>query len=260
MMKGSFSYTILFLIFALIANASFIRSETAEIELKEAQATYQRAVEASTFWEREEEINKALSLFHALYLDNPHSSYLNEVLGDLYLQLNEYPWAILHYERSLWEGGGGINILTNLKEAKERMGISEFKLDEENMTHRLVLFSRHPLLLLGALCLAFISLSCAIWFPFPVIRKGAFAFLLILIALLGSTLFYYYFSPLEGILVQSTGLYREANIDQLKRMEEPLLAGSKVEILNVSTDGQWLKIRGEAVGYIPIQAVQPILY
>lgn len=258
-MQGFFFSNILFILFALITNASFIRSEAVEMGLKDAQATYQRAVEASTFSEREEGLNKALSLFHSLYLDNHHSSYLNEVLGDLYLQLNDYPWAILHYERSLQQGGGGINILTRLKEAKERVGISELKLEEEIMTHRLFSLSRHPPLLFGALCLAFISLSCAIWFPLPVIRKGAFALLLIFIALWGSSLFYYYFSPVEGILVQSTGLYREPNIDQIQKVEKPLLAGTKVEILKVSTDGQWLKIRGEAVGYIPIQALQPIL-
>lgn len=257
-MKASFFSNLLFSASLLIANFSSIRAESAEAVLKEAQATYQRGGEASNFWEREEEFNQALSLFQSLFVDAPQSSDLNEVLGNLYLELNVYPWAVLHYERTLWQGGGGANLLSNLREAEERLGISDFTSREGKWNNRLRSFFRHTPLVLGSLSLAFFSLSCAIWFPSSVVRKGAFVFLLAFFILGGSHLFFYYFSPVQGVIIQSTGLYREPNQDLFQLMTQPLQVGSKVEILKVSPDGQWLKIKSRSEGYIPIQALQPI--
>lgn len=108
--------------------------------------------------------------------------------------------------------------------------------------------------------LAFITCSSTIWFRFSWIRKLAVASAFLLLIFLSNFLFYYYFTPLEGILIKTTGLYRAPDLNQAQLTNQPLLEGSKVEILQMTADGNWLKIANSTgvVGYIPTTSLRSL--
>jgi hypothetical protein len=78
--------------------------------------------------------------------------------------------------------------------------------------------------------------------------------------MLGNVLGSYYLTPLDGIIVSSTGFYREPDEQQPQLTNEPLLAGTKVQILQSSSTGDWLKISDSTglVGYVPASQIRII--
>ncbi len=75
-----------------------------------------------------------------------------------------------------------------------------------------------------------------------------------------NAIIFYYLTPIEGILVVSSGIYRGPNWNQPQLSNEPLLAGSKVRVLQAVSDGNWVKITNShgMIGYIPISNLRLI--
>ncbi len=70
----------------------------------------------------------------------------------------------------------------------------------------------------------------------------------------------FYLTPIEGILIAPTGLYRDANWQQPQLLSMPLLEGIKVNVLDIKDEGKWLKIETPTgvVGYIPSSSIRII--
>lgn len=225
--------------------------------LKEAHANYQQGERENSYHERNLAFNRALSLYQTLNQQYPQSANLDQALGDTYFQLNEYPWAILYYQRALKEKFNDPLLLSRLKNAQEKIGISIDRNSANN--HFLLSLSQNMLPLFTAILITFLAFTSIIWFPSPWMKKWVAASTILLCLLIGNSLFFYYFSPLEAIVVKTTGFYRAPDWNQSQLTNDPLLAGSKVQILQMTEDGNWLKIeRNGLIGYVPIENLRSI--
>lgn len=226
--------------------------------LQDAHANYQQGEKATTYEERKLAFNRALFLYHSLEPDIPNA-HLDQALGDTYFQLGEYAWAVLYYQRALKKNSQNISVVSHLKEAQQKLGVSPL-MNEENKIESFFPLSKQFKLLFWVILVTFLTFSCTIWFPFTWIRKLAIVCAVFLGLLLANLLFVYYSTPVEGILIKTTGFYRAPTWNQPQLTDQPLLAGSKVKILQITNEGEWLKIENSAemIGYIPSAVLRPI--
>ncbi len=185
---------------------------------------------------------------------------MDRAIADSYFQLGEYPWAILYDERALRK-----------KSRQSTLKIPSRKSSRETRAHLFApanfpqsadLFFITPAtfrIIFLVSSFTFSICSAAIWFPHYAIRKIAASSAILLLVFFITLLFSYYFIPLEGIIVRSTGFYRNPNLQAAQLTKEPLLAGSKVRILQTA-NGDWLKIadQQELIGYVPAANIRMI--
>jgi tetratricopeptide (TPR) repeat protein len=221
--------------------------------LQEAQTSYQQGEKATTYEERKLAFNHALSLYLTLEQEAP-SADLDQALGNTYFQIGEYAWAILYYQRALKQDPQNSLLFSHLKEAQKKLGLSEEQYPYQKKGIKpFFILSQQFQLLFWVIFFTIVLFSCTIWLSFPWIRKVAMGSAALLALLLANFLFFYYFTPLEGILVKTAGLYRAPDWNQPQLTNEPLLAGSKVQVLQTTSDGNWLKIENPqgTIGYLP---------
>ncbi len=243
-----------------------LKSLIVEDTLHEANLSYQKGEQATTFEERKQAFNRALYLYSlAEQKIHPHQASLDQAIGDSYFHLGEYAWAILYYERALKEQPVDPLLMIHLKKAQAKLGLSSFTPSSYTSRKFLLLKSfflppKRFELFFWITLITFFMCSAALWFSFSWIRTLA-AICLVLIALfLSQMLFSYYFIPIEGIIITSTGLYRNADQSQPQLTNEPLFAGSKVQVLQITAEGNWLKIEDSAglIGYVPATTIRLI--
>lgn len=225
---------------------------------QEAQAYYQEGELATTYEERKLAFNHAWFLYQTLATKSD-SFTLNQALADTSFQLGEYAWAILYYQRALKENRNQPLILSHLQQAQQKLGLS-YRVEPTN-TNDLIPFSHFAQQfswLLWLIASSFLTISLAIWFSW--MRKLAIFCTSLLFLFLGNMLFVYYFTPIEGIVIKTTGIARAPNWSQPQLTQQPLLAGSKVQILQMTKDREWIKIENSegVIGYIPITHIQSI--
>lgn len=236
---------------------------TSEDILQEAQKSYQQGEQAVTYEERKLAFNRALFLYSALEKQITHSSAsLDQALADTYFQLEEYPWAIVYYQRALKQQSTNSLLLSHLEKAQQRLGLptSSYKSPPNPLVDPFFALARQSQLLFWVILITFLVFSTAIWFPYSWIRNLAISCAILLSFLLGNLLFFYYFTPLEGILIKTTGFYRAPDWNEPQLTSQPLLAGSKIQILQMTANKDWLKIATSTgiVGYIPATSLRPI--
>lgn len=192
---------------------------------QEANQSYQQGLTAITYEERKKAFNLALSLYHQVdQTTEGGSSALNQALSETYFQLGEKAWATLYEQRAL---------------------------KKDPLEHNLWFW----------FCLlTFLICSLAIWFSYRWLRKLAMSCAILVFLGLACLLFLHYFTPLEGILVKSTGFYRAPDEKQPQLTATPLSAGSKVRVLQMTSEKDWLKIEDATgvVGYIPTATLRLI--
>lgn len=223
-----------------------------EETLEKANAYYQKGKQATSFEEQQRAFNQSLFLFNQLERETKGSiPNIHFMLADNYIQLREYPWAILYYQRALKQDPDNPLINSHLENIQKRLGLpthppSSFKQGLFSLLYK-------SNLLFWAILITFFTCSAAIWFSYPWIRKMAIISLMLLALLLCQFGFFYYSTPLEGILIHPSGFYRIPDENQSQLTDRPLLAGSKVKILQISENGDWLKIENanDVIGYLP---------
>lgn len=234
--------------------------------LHQANTAYQQGEKATSFEERRLAFNQALYHYHlAEQQVGQRSSLLNKAVGDSFFQLEEYPWAVLYYQRALKSDPHNSLVLSQLNRAYEKLGLPPPVSSSNTLKQTLLLepfftlSQRFKWFFWSALA-AFLICSLVIWRPSPRIRKIALGFLIITGLIAGNVLYSSYFTPLDGIIVSSTGFYREPDDLQPQLTNEPLLAGTKVQILQSSSQGDWLKIADSTglVGYVPAARIRII--
>ena len=246
-----------FLIFSMLWIFALWGS-TEEI-LQEANESYQQGEQATTYQERQLAFNRALFLYSTLeqQIKSP-SAGLDQVLADTYFQLGEYAWAILYYERALKKKHLPL-VLSHLEQAQKKLGLSP-STDQRGENQPFLSLPQQLQLIFWMSLMTFFVCSSAIWLNSPWTRKFATGSVVVLLLLICHLLFIYYSAPLEGILIKSTGFYRAPHENQSQLTNQPLLAGSKVQILQVTQNGEWLKIKDSegVVGYIPLASLRSI--
>lgn len=236
--------------------------------LQEAQANYTAAEKTNTIVQRKEAFNKALSLYTKIE-ENPNTASNNNGklyydIANNYFQLEEYPMAILYYYRALALRPSDEKVRQNLTFTLNKLGLDGptkpsafdqllFFHTQYSFSERMQLFFIFGLLLLGCA-------SAYLWQPQHWL-KHMLLFLGILCALfLLSVSYTRYFSSVNGIMIHTTSLYRDAGEQYAKVSDQPILPGVKVQVLEVLQNGTWLKILSPTneVGYVPATVIRVI--
>lgn len=232
--------------------------------IQEAYASYSTGETSDTISQRKEAFNRALALYTQLAEHSPKYGdgklYYN--IANTYFQLEEYPWAILYYYRALalrpTDEKVKHNLAMGLKklEIVEPLGPSTFQSlffwhNNLSLPERLQLLFLLGILLLGCA-------SIYIWWRQSWLIYVILVLLVCWVAILFSVAYTRYFSPIEGVLIHTTALYRDAGEQYAKVTDQPVLQGMKVRVLDVLHEGRWLKIytpSGE-IGYVPYTTIR----
>ena len=247
-------------IFIFFLNPLFASNINPSSISQEAYDAYTQGERADCASMRATYFNKALSLYKELNkYSNSGELYYN--IGNTYFQLGEYALAILYYQKSLIQLPRNNKVKGNLLIAQEKAGI---KYKDETKISRLLFFFHTSLskeerqkifIFTGTLSLVFWSLY--IW-----IRDNRIKLLSIIFSLFFSIFFIslfwtIYFSANEGVIIKSSMLRRDAGEHYESVADMPVLAGSKVKILDITTDAKWVEIanlNGD-VGFVPNEAI-----
>lgn len=239
----------------------------AKAQLKEAYAHYVKGEKATTIGERRDAFNQALSLYTDLETkcDTKFGTgklYYN--IANSYFQLGEYSWATLYYYRAIGLRPRNEKIEQNLDVTLNKLGVVKKK---DVSVFKKIFFFHHYLSPPERLQLFFVfaivgvlSSSFYIWIGQGWQKRVGVVATILSLAILLSLGYSHYLTPIEGVIVRSTALYRDAGEHYAKVIEEPVLSGNKVEVLDVLQGGRWLKVMTPEgnLGYIPQEAIRVI--
>ncbi|CUI17884.1 putative membrane protein [Candidatus Protochlamydia naegleriophila] len=233
--------------------------------IQEASASYRAAEEASTFQERKNGFNRALTLYQ--YIESQPgvaSADLDQALANSYFQLGEYAWSILYNERALQLDPYNPTIIEHLVHAQKKLGLPPSSLspswvDTLLLRSALSLPARFQLFFYTALA-AILLATVLIWIPSSYIKKLVYLTGLLTLALAINLMISFYFTPLYGIFISSTALYRAPSFQETQLTNLPFAVGSKVRIIQSEEQGFWLKVMDQngLVGYVPASDIRLI--
>jgi tetratricopeptide (TPR) repeat protein len=242
-------------------------TEKTKREMASAYKDYERGETAKSLGERREAFNQALKLyteFETQYGPNFGDGVLYYNIANSYFQLEEYPMAVLYYYRALQLMPRDEKASNNLQVTLGKLGIEPK--NETSVFQRIFFFHTHlslpeRLQLFSLFAIAALILSSAfIWQRRMWMKKVIFLLALFSSVMLISLGYSHYLAPIEGVIIRSTGLFRDAGFQYAKVVEDPVLSGNKVEVVDVLEEGKWLKVLTPDghLGYIPSESVRII--
>jgi hypothetical protein len=253
------------LVFASIVSALFRQDPSSSLE--EAETNYKAGESATTSEGRERAFNRALELYASLeetYHPTMGNGKLYYNLANTFYQLEAYPWALLNAYRAQALRPRDERVQTTIDKAKENLKLSH---TAESSPFQSLLFFHTKFSLperIQIFCffvfLAFLTFSLCIWSE----KKGWRAVGVVCTAAsalwLASLGYSYYLAPIEGVLIRSTLLYRDAGKQYAPVNQEPVPSGEKLSILDTAARGEWLKVEtpDETIGFIPADSVRLI--
>jgi tetratricopeptide (TPR) repeat protein len=270
-MKKTFLYYLSRLFFFLVGVCLVILLslffQSGNEKLKEANEKYIEGEKAQTIASRQQAFNHALTIYTELesqYHPKFGNGKLYYDIANTYFQLGEYPWAVLYYYRAMALMPREERVQRNLLLAKDKLGVTEtftpsvfrkifFFHEYLSLPERLQLFFVLSLI-------AFVFCSCYMWFKTNWLKYVVAISTILAIVFLLSIGYTRYFSPLEGVLIHSADLYRDAGFQYAKVTDQPIFSGTKLRVLSVSPDGKWLKVLtpGAQVGFVSNDAIRLI--
>lgn len=234
---------------------------------KQADEAYSAGEKASTIAQRQDSFNQALKLYEELestYNPTFGDGKLYYNIGNTYFQLEEYPWAVLYYYRAQALRPRDSRIVQNLEITQNKLGLkpqaAETSIFQKILFFRTYLSLPEQLQLLFVLgILLLVLLSVRIWTHYS-LKYAIYLVSIFWIIMLVNVAYTRYYAPIEGVILKSAALYRDAGEEYAKVSGKPILEGSKVQVVDVVQDGKWLKVlspTGE-VGYLPLTTVRII--
>ena len=230
----------------------------AQRRIVEAQQWYQTGEEADIVAERRAAFNRALDLFTTLEAEEGgDSGALNFNIANSYFQLQEYPRALLFYERARRTLPRESKVRQNLAIAREQLGIVEkrrspFTIERFSGARWFSLSERLTLLALLASAATIVG-SLAVWRYRPWIYRSAMVSAVAAAVVLLSVTIERYVSPVRAVVIEATLLYRDSGRQYARVQQEPVLSGTTVQVIEVEKQGRWLRVitpQG-TMGYIP---------
>lgn len=236
-----------------------VEANESEIFEQDAYETYVEGEKAKTIAERKTDFNKALGLYMKLdVMYNPEfgTGKLFYDIANSYFQVEEYPWAILYYNRSLKLMPRNERVAHNLAVALQKAGIQSSSFvtiyDQAFYFHnKFALPERLRLFFIfGIILLVLISLS--IWNPSRKLKIPIIIAALCCGAMLISVAYTRYFAPIDAIVIEATPLYKDAGTQYATVSELPVMPGNKVQVLDIRYNGEWLKVLDPSgnLGYV----------
>lgn len=220
-----------------------------------AYAMYKQGEQAATPEARRKAFNEALTLYLLEEPENP-SALLAFDIANTYYQLNQYGYAILYYNKALKEEPRNEMVLTNLSLALQKAQVpaqAPSIVDDYLLYfHYKLSHNERAIFVLFVLFASFIIWSVHIWMPQPYLPKIGLICLWLGAFFALSLIWSDFFTNPEAVVVKPTALKRDAGQEYAAISAPPALAGTKVTVLSVEKDGNWMRVRLPSgdVGYI----------
>ncbi len=224
---------------------------------------YQEGERASNAQERKVAFNEALTLYLQMEGENPSPKLCYDI-ANTYYQLNEYGYAILYYNKALSENPRFSEARNNLQIALQKANIQE---SGPNIFQSYLFFwhykmshNEKQITVLFLFFIAFTLFSVYLWVPQLVLKKVALLCIWVSLFFVASIVWADYFTAREAIVVKPVALRRDAGDQYAAVVGTPALSGTKVTVLQVLSDGNWLKVRapGGQEGYVSKEYVRVI--
>jgi tetratricopeptide (TPR) repeat protein len=262
-MRGNYlkKFRLLFFLFY------FFTSLSAEDTLQQAYESYVAGGNADNLFQRQTAFNRALALYKQVEQELHESNKIGPLyynIANTFYQLGDFPRAIWYYERALTFMPHDARIQTLMDQAREKLDAPPYVSQQTwvdvilglrifSIFERLYLF-----FIFGLITLILISIF--IWYRIPIFKIFFSLTSAIALYFLISALYTNYFSPVEGVLISSTGLYREAGSQELVFSDRVLIRGTKVKVLEIQENGKWLKIKTPdgQLGFVPFEVIRII--
>lgn len=222
-----------------------------ENALKEGYAAYEKGLKASQLQEQQRSFQLALKLLQPV-ANNCVSSHLFLTLGNIYYQLEQYPWAILSYYRALHINPGNRAARQNLKQLLEEQKIIPidfypfwshfFVWQKISSVKQMVMVISYSFLLV------FFFASLWLWLKKEWMKKFFFALSIIWIYLASNLIYHQYGAPTEGVVIQPTFMRLGPGDNYAKINTYALSPGSKVIIEEEKREGDWIVIQLPSLG------------
>ena len=213
---------------------------------------YREGEEATVITEKERLFNEALDFFEKKKSDLKKSSELALAyydLGNTFFQLEQPAMAIYYYYLAEETGKSPKELEKNMSEALKLLGVRKGKIISGD-NDCLVIFSAVLLILSVPLFLLSRRGSYFFWtgifFCFSGLVVGGAAWLL------------FYFTPLQGVLIEPATI-RTGPGEQYPYLDlEPLLAGYLIDAYDLSADGKWVKVEDDQkrMGFIELSKIR----
>lgn len=235
--------------------------------LEEAYASYNAAEKTSNMVERQKLFNQSLKLYSELeeeYQPRNGNGRLYYNIGNAFYQLEAYPWAILNYYHARDLSPRDERVELSLRRALAKLNLPP---DQESTPFESIFFAHTQLSLQERIQLFFLlavlavaAFSVYIWTEKRLWRSVGIVFSLITVALMLSLAYSYYAAPIEGVLIRSTLLYRDAGTQYAPVSEDPAPSGQKLSVLGVGAGGRWFKVETSerTVGFVPAESLRLI--
>lgn len=215
--------------------------------LATANDAYRRGIYADTIYDRERELNEALSIYSAVesesVLDLSNGRFYH-MMGDLMQELHADAAALLYYYRAEKLQPNDQVVRDQINRLREGLGLPKEErvkaFDRLFFIHRLIPLPLRLQLLFASGIAALLLWSAVVWLKQG--RAGAIIMTGFLALLLVSVLYQRYAEPLEGVLVEAALLTREPDSPDDWVTEEPTPKGMRVKVLDISEGGKWLEI------------------
>jgi tetratricopeptide (TPR) repeat protein len=259
-----FGLGIVFVIFIHLIVSQF---DTVDQELNQSYAAYEKGEQASDIATRKEAFNQSLSIYKHLettYSPEFGNGKLYYNIANNYFQLSEYPQAVLYYLRAKNLMPRDEKVQNNLDKTLNKLGVKqesqESVFDKVFFFHnRLSLPERLQIFFILS-TLLFILASTYIWRPFFGLKAFIAITSLVALLLFFSIFYTQFISPSYAVILKANLLYQDAGQQYANVLDEPILPGTEVKVLEVIKEGKWIKIATPdgTVGFIPYESLQVI--
>lgn len=235
--------------------------------LDRAQNEVLIAKTASTPQEKQEAINlalKSLLLFEKEGLEETYYAPFLVNIGRLFSALEQHPWAMLYYQRAKRVDHRNPEVDSLIQQTAKKLFLEdEMVRPEENdswIQRGFTLFSISQWLFSSFvfLILAALFYSIYVWThqkKFLLIGHFPFTISLFLFSIVS---LFYYFSPIEAVMIEASSYYESPNDLAAKVKDFPLLAGESVEVIATKENGLWLQIRTSdgTIAFVPYKKIR----
>jgi tetratricopeptide (TPR) repeat protein len=230
---------------------------SAEQSLDVAYSNYIQGLNANTVKERNEHLNRALTLYKQAestsgLTDDQGRLYYN--IGNSYFQLGAYPEAILYYRKAHRLIPRDSRVKNNLSMAETELNIPHAQLH--------AFFSWHESWILWIILgfLAFFFSSLYIWQKSDKVKYTAYLLWSCWSLLLVSLIVDSYLSPIQAVAMQSSLLYRKPSIESTPIDNMPVAAGTSLTISESDPKEPWVKVytADDRMGFLPIRDIRLI--
>lgn len=236
-------------------------------QLEKAYKYYEEGEKATTIAERADAFNQALGIYKDLESKNQPiygNGKLYYNIGNCYYQLEQYAMGVFYYYQAQALMPRSEKVQLNLQQALAKLGVSNPQLetiyDRIFFFHHWLSFPEQMQLftLLGVLSIGLCSLY--IWMNWNWLKPLMIIICFLWLVMTITVVYTRYISSVEGVVLRSSSLYRDAGFQYAKVKEEPILAGSKLEVVGLSQNGKWVKVLTSegTLGYLPAETFRLI--